>query len=150
MRLVLAPLAEYTDAAFRRMCHEGGADLTYTEMVSAAALYHGSSPTRHLMEKMPGEGPVVCQLFGCEPDELAFAAREAASLRDGDSPRFGGDRPRFSDDGTGLGDGDRLSFGGDRPRFDRRLGGDRPRFGDDGLGEGASHAVHGEATRLSD
>lgn len=88
MRLVLAPLAELTDAPCRRMCFEGGADLAYTEMVSAAALLHGSSPTRHLMEKMPGEGPVVCQLFGSEPEELAFAAHEAAMLRDGDSPRF--------------------------------------------------------------
>ena len=49
MRFVLAPLAGFTDAPFRLMCQEGGADLTYTEMVSAAALAHGHSPTNHLM-----------------------------------------------------------------------------------------------------
>ena len=43
MKYVLAPLADYTNAAFRRICHGFGADLTYTEMVSAAALAHGSS-----------------------------------------------------------------------------------------------------------
>ena len=42
MKYVLAPLADYTNAAFRRLCHGFGADLTYTEMVSAAALAHGS------------------------------------------------------------------------------------------------------------
>ncbi len=82
MKLYLAPLAEITDAPFRRMCYEGGADLCYTEMVSAAALLHGSSPTRHLMETMPGEGPVACQFFGSTEEELANAAREAEKVRE--------------------------------------------------------------------
>ena len=80
MKYVLAPLADYTNAAFRRLCRGFGADLTYTEMVSAAALAHGSSPTRHMLEVLPGEGPVACQLFGHNPDELAFAAREVTAL----------------------------------------------------------------------
>lgn len=80
MKYVLAPLAGFTNAAFRRLCARRGADLTYTEMVSAAGLAHGSSPTRHLMETLDGEGPVACQLFGSVPDELAFAAREVAAL----------------------------------------------------------------------
>ena len=46
MKFVLAPLAGFTDAPFRRLCFEGGAELSYTEMVSAAGLAHGSSPTR--------------------------------------------------------------------------------------------------------
>ena len=79
-RYVLAPIAGFTNAAFRLMATRGGADLTYTEMVSAAGLAHGSSPTRHLLELLPGEGPVACQLFGSKPDELAFAAREVSSL----------------------------------------------------------------------
>lgn len=81
MKYVLAPLAGFTDAPFRRLCSEGGADLTYTEMVSAAGLAHGSSPTRHLMETMSGEGPVACQLFGAKETDLAFAAREVPSER---------------------------------------------------------------------
>ena len=75
MKFVLAPLAGFTDAPFRRLCFEGGADLTYTEMVSAAGLAHGSSPTRHLMETMPGEGPVALQLFGATESDLAYATR---------------------------------------------------------------------------
>ena len=80
MRYVLAPLAGFTDAPFRRLCFEGGAALAYTEMVSAAGLAHGSSPTRHLLETMPGEGPVACQIFGATESDIAFAAREIDRL----------------------------------------------------------------------
>ena len=73
MKYILAPLAGFTDAPFRRMCAEGGADLVYTEMVSAAGLAHGSSPTRHLLETMDGEGPVACQIFGANESDIAYA-----------------------------------------------------------------------------
>ena len=76
MRFVLAPLAGFTDAPFRRLCAENGADLVYTEMVSAAGLAYGSSPTRHLMETMPGEGAVGCQIFGAREEDVAVATRE--------------------------------------------------------------------------
>jgi len=82
MRFVLAPLAGFTDAPFRRLCAEGGADLVYTEMVSAAGLAHGSSPTRHLMETDPAEGPVALQVFGANESDLACAAREAEKVRE--------------------------------------------------------------------
>lgn len=80
MRFVLAPLAGFTDAPFRLMCQEGGADLTYTEMVSAAALAHGHSPTNHLMETMAGEGPVGCQIFGANENDIAVATREISRI----------------------------------------------------------------------
>ena len=80
MKYVLAPLAGFTDAPFRRLCFEGGADLTYTEMVSAAGLAHGSSPTRHLFETMPGEGPVAIQIFGAKESDIAYATRVVEDL----------------------------------------------------------------------
>ena len=88
MKYVLAPLAGFTDAPFRRMCAEGGADLVYTEMVSAAGLAHGSSPTRQLLETMPGEGPVACQIFGATESDVAYATR----LIEGLDPRTSGGR----------------------------------------------------------
>lgn len=91
MKYVLAPLAGFTDAPFRLMCQEGGADLTYTEMVSAAALAHSHGPTRHLMETLPGEGPVACQIFGANEDEIALATRIVSALKDGAG------RPRFTE-----------------------------------------------------
>jgi tRNA-dihydrouridine synthase B len=86
MRYFLAPLAGFTDAPFRRLCFEGGADLCYGEMVSAAGLVHGSSPTRHLLETMPGEGPMAVQLFGATESDLAGASRIVGECvrRDGD------------------------------------------------------------------
>ena len=89
MKYVLAPLAGFTDAPFRLMCQEGGADLTYTEMVSAAALAHTHGPTRHLMETLPGEGPVACQIFGANEDEIALATRiVSGGTDDVGRPRF--------------------------------------------------------------
>ena len=74
MKFVLAPLAGFTDAPFRLLCREGGADVAYTEMVSAAGLAHGSAPTRRMLETMPGEGPVACQIFGANERDVAYAA----------------------------------------------------------------------------
>ena len=82
MNIYLAPLADFTDAPFRRMCFEGGADMVYTEMVSAAALAHGNSPTRHLMETMVGEGRVACQIFGANESDVAIAAREVEKIKE--------------------------------------------------------------------
>lgn len=79
MKYVLAPLADFTDAPFRKMCFLGGADGAYTEMVSAAALYHSHRGTLRLLEKLPGEGPLACQLFGANEEELAFAAAAATA-----------------------------------------------------------------------
>ena len=78
MKFFLAPLAGFTNAAFRLLCHEGGADCVYTEMVSMAGLAHGSNPTRHLMEILPGEKNVACQIFGSKPHEAAIAAKEVS------------------------------------------------------------------------
>lgn len=83
-----APLAGFSDAPWRLMCTQGGADRTWTEMVSAAALAHGSSPTHHLMETMEGEGPVVCQLFGSTEEDLAKATKEVSGWRLVDGKRF--------------------------------------------------------------
>ena len=80
MKLVLAPLADFTDAPFRLMCQEGGADLTYTEMVSAAALFHGHRGTLRLLARLPREGRVACQLFGAKEDELAAAAAKVTGF----------------------------------------------------------------------
>ena len=82
MIFLLAPLAGFTDAPFRKMCADGGADGTYTEMVSAAALAHGNVPTRLMLEKMEGEGPLACQIFGASECDVAAAAREIEKVAD--------------------------------------------------------------------
>lgn len=73
-RLLLAPMAGVSDEAFRALCREQGADLTYTEMVSAKGLSYANEKTRHLLHLAPGEDQVAVQLFGHEPDTMAAQA----------------------------------------------------------------------------
>ncbi len=75
-RFVLAPLAGITDGAFRRICFQMGAAMACSEMVSAKGLFYGDRKTGKLLTILPGEGPVGYQIFGHEPDIMAFAARE--------------------------------------------------------------------------
>lgn len=75
----LAPMAGFTDAAMRRVCHQCGAGLTYTEMVNATGILHDSGKTWQLLETLPGEGPVVAHLYGSEPQVLADAAARVAA-----------------------------------------------------------------------
>ena len=71
---LLAPLAGITDGPFRRLCAEQGAALVYSEMVSAKGLWYKDKNTGKLLEILDGEEPVAYQLFGHEPDIMAFAA----------------------------------------------------------------------------
>ena len=70
----LAPLAGWSDAPFRLLCFEYGADFAVTEMVSAEGLIRDGKKTARLIETMPGEGPVGVQLFGSDPASFAEAA----------------------------------------------------------------------------
>ena len=72
--LVLAPLAGISDSAARRLCREKGASLSCTEMVSAKGLYYKSPGSEELLAISPKEGPVGIQIFGSEPEMIAFAA----------------------------------------------------------------------------
>ena len=65
-RLALAPMAGVTDAAFRQICAEMGAGLTYTELVSAKALCYQDKKSRLLLQPFPGERPFAAQIFGSD------------------------------------------------------------------------------------
>lgn len=81
----LAPMAGVTDKAFRTLCLEHGAGLTYTEMVSAKALEYANDRTFELTEPAPAEERIAVQLFGHEPDVMA---RQAAVLASKMGPRL--------------------------------------------------------------
>ncbi len=74
LRLVLAPMAGYTDGPFRRICAENGCGETVSEMISAAALHYKDKKTASLAKILPGEGPVTFQLFGHDPTMMAEGA----------------------------------------------------------------------------
>ncbi len=96
--LVLAPMAGYTDSAFRQLCKEFGADIVMTELISADAIAYGKLISQKLKAKsqkkegytivegknmataeMLGfsekERPLVVQLFGKYPEKFAKAAK---------------------------------------------------------------------------
>ncbi len=75
---LLAPLAGITDGPFRRICREMGAGLVYSEMVSAKGLWFKDKNTGRLLEILDGEEPVAYQIFGHEPEIMAFAAEKLA------------------------------------------------------------------------
>lgn len=76
-QIILAPMAGVSDEAFREICIQHGAQLTYTEMVSAKALSFGNAKTHDLLKLAPSEDEVVVQIFGHEPQTMAD---EAAAL----------------------------------------------------------------------
>ncbi len=74
----LAPLAGYTNYAFRRLCKGYGAGLCYTEMVSAKGLKYGSENTKELLYTDQEEGLTAAQIFGNEPDTMRAACEHEA------------------------------------------------------------------------
>jgi tRNA-dihydrouridine synthase B len=69
---VLAPMAGFTDAPFRRLCRHYGAVWAVTEMVSAKGLSQGRGGEA-IAEPYPGEPDVVVQLFAADADLAASA-----------------------------------------------------------------------------
>ena len=72
-------MAGATDAPMRRLCFSLGADMAVTEMVSAKAVCFRDEKTGVLSSITEGEGDVVLQLFGHEPETVAEAAVAAAT-----------------------------------------------------------------------
>lgn len=73
--LVLGPMAGVTDLPFRLLCKEQGADLIYTEMVSAKGIMYGNKNTNVLLEVEERERPVALQLFGSDPKIMSEQAK---------------------------------------------------------------------------
>ena len=72
--LFLAPVAGYSDMAFRSVCIENGACFTYTEMVSAEALVRKNLKTEILMRRACNEKVYSVQIFGPEAQIMKDAA----------------------------------------------------------------------------
>ena len=71
--LFLAPMADYTNVAFRSLCREYGAALVYTELVSAKALAMKSKKTEGMLAVSEKEKPVFLQLFGSSVEDFQKA-----------------------------------------------------------------------------
>jgi nifR3 family TIM-barrel protein len=79
--LVLAPLAGYTDRAFRGLVRRiGGCGMVVTEMVSSEGLTRGSRFSMELASVTREERPVGIQIFGSDPSRMADAAAVVEEL----------------------------------------------------------------------
>lgn len=79
--ILLAPMAGYTDAAFRSLCLEYGASFCFTEMVSAEALSRGSLKTLSLLARAENEALLGVQIFAAGADSAARAVRALSAYR---------------------------------------------------------------------
>ena len=79
--LFLAPMDEVTDASFRYVCKEFGADMMYTEFVSADGLLHDASSTIAKLQIHDYERPIGIQLYGHLMDSMIAAARIAEEAK---------------------------------------------------------------------
>lgn len=75
--LLLAPMEDVTDVAFRLLCKRFGADLVYTEFLSADALIRQVAGTTRKLAIDPEERPVAIQIYGREVEPMVEAARIA-------------------------------------------------------------------------
>lgn len=79
--VMLAPMEDVTDESFRLICKEFGADMTYTEFVSADALIRNIAATTRKLTINDAERPTAIQIYGREVGPMVEAARIVEEAR---------------------------------------------------------------------
>ena len=79
--VLLAPMEDVTDASFRLICKEQGADMTYTEFVSADALIRNIAATTRKLHINAAERPTAIQIYGREVEPMVEAAKIVEEVR---------------------------------------------------------------------
>ncbi|MCS6928754.1 MAG: tRNA dihydrouridine synthase DusB [Saprospiraceae bacterium] len=72
--LLLAPMEDVSDPPFRKLCKEQGADLVYTEFISADGLVHEAISALKKLDIFDYERPIGIQYFGGQLDSMLQAA----------------------------------------------------------------------------
>ncbi len=75
--LLLAPMEDVTDASFRILCREYGADMVYTEFIPSDGLIRDAVKAIAKMRTLEEEAPVGIQIYGHIPESMVDAARMA-------------------------------------------------------------------------
>ncbi|MEJ5350407.1 MAG: tRNA dihydrouridine synthase DusB [Melioribacteraceae bacterium] len=75
--LLLAPMEDVTDIAFRKLCKEFGADIVYTEFVNSDGLIRSNKKTFKKLEIIEEEKPVGIQIYGGNLEPMIEAAKIA-------------------------------------------------------------------------
>jgi tRNA-dihydrouridine synthase B len=75
-KLIVAPMADVSDAPFRKISKEYGAGLTFTPMVSAKGIMDGDFHALRIFAFARDEKPIGVQLLGNNPEYLSAAVQE--------------------------------------------------------------------------
>ena len=75
--VLLAPMEDVTDASFRILCREYGADMVYTEFVPSDGLVRDADKAIAKMRTLEAEAPVGIQIYGHIPEAMVEAAKMA-------------------------------------------------------------------------
>ncbi|MCL2860911.1 MAG: tRNA dihydrouridine synthase DusB [Firmicutes bacterium] len=78
--IIAAPIAGYSDVAYRHLCKDFGAGITPTEMVSAKGLVYQNKNSYPLLMTAENETPTCVQLFGSEAEFFVKAIDEFKRL----------------------------------------------------------------------
>lgn len=102
--LALAPMAGFTDSAFRQICKSFGANVVYSEMASVTALSFAPKKTLELLAFNKKERPYVVQLFGSNPMHFTKAVKivEKKIKPDGIDINFGCPVKKVQKQGAGA------------------------------------------------
>lgn len=79
--LYLAPMEGVTDAIFRKMCKQHGADFLISEFISSDALIRDVEQSIQKMDFEENERPFGVQIFGYNEDTLSMAAKKAEEYK---------------------------------------------------------------------
>ncbi|MEM4260240.1 MAG: tRNA dihydrouridine synthase DusB [Candidatus Woesearchaeota archaeon] len=100
-KFVLAPMAGYTDSAFRQLCKDKGAVYVTTEMVSAEAIIRENKKTKDLVYFEEKERPIAIQIFGNNVKNLYNAAKKYQEIFDVIDINLGCPTPKIVKQGSG-------------------------------------------------
>ncbi len=78
--LLLAPMEDVSDSAFRLLCRSFGASMVYSEFISADALIRSVRGACNKLFIHPDERPAVIQIYGRNVDSMAEAATIASAV----------------------------------------------------------------------
>lgn len=79
--VILAPMEDVSDAVFRKLCRELGAELCVTEFVNVEGLLRGCRNAKRKLTLAEDDKPTAIQIYGSNPERLAEAAEVAEEAR---------------------------------------------------------------------
>ncbi|WP_276892257.1 tRNA dihydrouridine synthase DusB [Hallella bergensis] len=79
--LFLAPMEDVTDIGFRKLCKRYGADMMYTEFVSAEAIIRNIKSTLDKIQIDDDERPVGIQIYGRDVESMVEAAKMVETVK---------------------------------------------------------------------